>query len=93
MYLARNLGGWSYPKISRFYNGRHHTTVIAAIRRIERLRSEDESISALLEVLTAMLTPETDFRTAEASRSKWQRMIVDSAAERVYARLRDQTAS
>lgn len=27
MYLARNVGGWSYPKISRIYNGRHHTTI------------------------------------------------------------------
>jgi hypothetical protein len=51
MYLARHVGGWNYPKISRFYNGRHYTTVIAAIDKIERLRKEDESVDALLEML------------------------------------------
>jgi chromosomal replication initiation ATPase DnaA len=25
MYLARRVGGWSYPKISRFYNRQHYT--------------------------------------------------------------------
>jgi hypothetical protein len=24
MYLAKHVGGWSLPKIGRFYNGRHH---------------------------------------------------------------------
>ena len=35
MYLAKNVGGWSLPKIGRFYNGRHHTTVLHAVAKIE----------------------------------------------------------
>jgi chromosomal replication initiator protein len=40
MYLAKNVGGWSTTRIGRFYNGRHHTTVLHAIAKIERLRRE-----------------------------------------------------
>ena len=44
MYLAKNVGGWSTTRIGRFYNGRHHTTVLHAIGKIERLRRDDESV-------------------------------------------------
>src|SRR6202021_3395993 len=57
MYLAKNVGGWSTIRIARFYNGRHHTTVLYAIGKIERLRRTDESVDALIEVLTAALHP------------------------------------
>jgi chromosomal replication initiator protein len=50
-YLAKNVGGWSTPQIGRFYNGRHHTTVLHAIEKIERLRKQDASVDAMLEVL------------------------------------------
>lgn len=49
MYLAKHVGGWSTPQIGRFYNGRHHTTVLYAIQKIERLRERDGSVNALLE--------------------------------------------
>jgi chromosomal replication initiator protein len=52
MYLARHVGGWSYPKISRFYNGRNYTSVMAAVRKVERLRVADESVDALIDILT-----------------------------------------
>jgi hypothetical protein len=55
MYLAKHVGGWSMVKIGRFYNGRHHTTVLHAIQKVQRLRCEDESVDALIEVLTAAL--------------------------------------
>jgi len=42
MYLAKHVGRWSTPQIGRFYNGRHHTTVLHAIQKIERLRERDE---------------------------------------------------
>ena len=51
MYLGRQVGGWSTTRIGRLYNGRHHTTVLHAIARIERLREYDESLDALLDVL------------------------------------------
>jgi len=57
MYLAKYVRGWSTIRIARFYNGRHHTTVLYAIGKIERLRRTDESVDALIESLTAALNP------------------------------------
>jgi len=57
MYLAKNVAGWSTTRSGRFYNGRHHTTVLHAIAKIERLRQTDETRDALIEVLTAALSP------------------------------------
>src|SRR5215813_13890854 len=55
MYLARHVGRWSLSQIGRFYNGRHHTTVLHAIAKIERFKRSDESVDALIEVLTGEL--------------------------------------
>jgi hypothetical protein len=52
MYLAKHVGRWSLSQIGRFYNGRHHTTVLHAITKIENFRKIDESVEALIEVLT-----------------------------------------
>src|SRR6266404_1601622 len=60
MYLAKHVGGWSTTRIGRFYNGRHHTTVLHAIEKIERVRQTDESLDALIEVITAELSPDTE---------------------------------
>jgi hypothetical protein len=62
MYLAKRVGRWSLSQIGRFYNGRHHTTVLHAIEKIETLRRTDESIDALIDVLTTALSP--DLQTA-----------------------------
>jgi chromosomal replication initiation ATPase DnaA len=42
-------------EIGRFYNGRHHTTVLHAIAKIEKLRKTDQAFDAFLDVLTAAL--------------------------------------
>jgi len=52
MYLAKHVGGWSTTAIGKFYNGRHHTTVLWALRRIGSLRAEHPSIEAILVSLT-----------------------------------------
>jgi hypothetical protein len=52
MYLAKHVGGWSTTRIGKFYNGRHHTTVLWALKRIERLRAIDSRIDGLLSSLT-----------------------------------------
>jgi hypothetical protein len=57
MYLAKHVGRWSTPQIGRFYNGRHHTTVLYAIEKVERLRKREPSVDALLEVLSGDLRP------------------------------------
>jgi hypothetical protein len=51
MYLAKRVGGWSLTKIGKFYNGRHHSTVCHAIRRIEALREVNPDVDGLLTVL------------------------------------------
>ena len=39
MYSAKHVGGWSTTAIGKFYNGRHHTTVLWALQRIDCLRA------------------------------------------------------
>jgi chromosomal replication initiator protein len=44
MYLAKQLTPRSLPEIGRRFGGRDHTTVIHAVRQIERLRGIDNDI-------------------------------------------------
>ncbi len=46
MYLAKQLTPRSLPEIGRKFGGRDHTTVIHAVRQIERLRGCDTDIDA-----------------------------------------------
>jgi hypothetical protein len=87
MYLAKNVGGWSTSGIGRFYNGRHHTTVLYAIGKIERLRKTDESIDALIEVLTAVLSPKMEFRLAGRFEPGWSNALIEAVAARVLDRI------
>ena len=81
MYLAKNVGGWSTTKIGRFYNGRHHTTVLHAIEKIERLRQTDESVDALIEVLTAELSPRQEGRFTERFEPGWTAALIEAVAD------------
>src|ERR1700742_1651348 len=85
MYLAKNVVGWSTTKIGRFYNGRHHTTVLHAIGKIERLRQTDESLDALIEVITAELSPATQGCFTERL-PDWTAKLIDIVADRVLKR-------
>ena len=87
MYLAKNVGGWSTTRIGRFYNGRHHTTVLHAIEKIDRLRQTDESLDALIEVITAELTPETEGCFTERFQPGWTEALIDAVAERVLTKI------
>jgi hypothetical protein len=75
MYLAKNVGGWSTTRIGRFYNGRHHTTVLHSVAKIERLRKDDESVDALIEVLTAMVSPRMEGQFSQRFEPGWERGI------------------
>ena len=55
MWLAKNLTTRSYPDIGRRFGGRDHTTVLHAVRQIEKLRVEDPAIAADVEALTRKL--------------------------------------
>jgi hypothetical protein len=86
MYLAKHVGGWSTPQIGRFYNGRHHTTVLYAIEKVERLRKQEPSVDALLEVLSG------DLRAAGACESPlrpatWSNNFMDALVDRILQRL------
>ena len=52
MYLIRELIGSSYPEIGRAFRGKHHTTVIHAVNKIERLCQNDDDINNLVHKLT-----------------------------------------
>jgi len=83
MYLAKNVGGWSTTRIGRFYNGRHHTTVLHAIEKIGRLRRTDESLDSLIEVLTDELSPHIESRRLECSGSHWTNTLIEVVTSRV----------
>jgi hypothetical protein len=94
MYLARHVGHWSLSQIGKFYNGRHHTTLLQAIEKIERLRRYDEPMDALLELLTAELAAgpnEAPTRITPLTRSDLIETIVTRVMERL-AEMRTEVA-
>src|ERR1700743_1462641 len=87
MYLAKNVAGWSTTRIGRFYNGRHHTTVLHAIAKIERLRQTDENLDALLEVLTAALSPSLEGQFTQRFERGWSTALIAAVAARVLEQI------
>ncbi|MDP9086069.1 MAG: chromosomal replication initiator protein DnaA [Pseudomonadota bacterium] len=55
MYLSKQLTPKSLPDIGRRFGGRDHTTVIHAVRQIEKLRASDPEIDAAVRLLTRQL--------------------------------------
>lgn len=55
MYLAKQLTPRSLPEIGRRFGGRDHTTVIHAVRQIEKLRGEDSEIDQDVRLLLRAL--------------------------------------
>ncbi len=55
MYLAKQLTPRSLPEIGRRFGGRDHTTVIHAVKQIERLRAADSEIDADVRALLRVL--------------------------------------
>lgn len=51
MYLVKELTTASLPEIGRAFGGKHHTTVIHSISKIERLRQSDPDLNRLLHSL------------------------------------------
>jgi hypothetical protein len=88
MHLAKNLAGLSTTRIGQFYNGRHHTTVLHAIEKIEHLRQRDESLDALIEVITAELSLGPEGCFTERFQPRWASALIDAVAERVLKEIR-----
>jgi chromosomal replication initiator protein len=55
MYLTRELTDLSLPAIAQVFNRRDHTTVLHAIRRVERGVLEDAGLARTIEELTSEL--------------------------------------
>lgn len=51
MYLAKELTQASLPEIGRAFGGKHHTTVLHSVQKIENLRHEDRDLNKLLHSL------------------------------------------
>ncbi len=48
MYLCKNLTHASLPEIGRSFGGKHHSTVIHSIRKVEAMRKKDTNFNTLL---------------------------------------------
>jgi chromosomal replication initiator protein len=55
MYLARKLTNMSFPEIGSRFGGKDHSTVISAVRKIERLVSEDPTVKSVVGTLESHL--------------------------------------
>src|ERR1041384_1689759 len=55
MYLCKNLTKHSYPEIGRAFGGKHHTTVIHSVEKIESLVGSDETLQRLISELSESL--------------------------------------
>jgi len=55
MYLAKQLTPRSLPEIGRRFGGRDHTTVIHAVKQIEKLRQTDAELDADVRLLIRQL--------------------------------------
>jgi len=55
MYLCKHLTKHSYPEIGRAFGGKHHTTVIHSVEKIESLVVTDETLQRLISELTESL--------------------------------------
>jgi chromosomal replication initiator protein len=55
MYLARKLTAMSYPEIGSRFGGKDHSTVISAVRKIERLAATDPAHRSVINTLEGHL--------------------------------------
>jgi chromosomal replication initiator protein len=55
MYLTRQLTSMSFPEIGSRFGGKDHSTIISAVRKIEKKIAEDPSLKSVISTLTARL--------------------------------------
>ncbi|MDA8015879.1 MAG: chromosomal replication initiator protein DnaA [Thermoanaerobaculia bacterium] len=51
MYLCKQLTQMSYPDIGKQFNGKHHSTVIYSVEKIEELRGKETEIDGTIQSL------------------------------------------
>jgi len=52
MYLIKELTGASLPEIGRMFGGKHHTTVLHSVQKIEKQRQTDADLNRLIHSIT-----------------------------------------
>ena len=52
MYLVKDLTTASLPEIGRAFGGKHHTTVLHSVHKIEKLRHKDPDLNSLIHSLS-----------------------------------------
>ena len=55
MYLAKHLTEASLPEIGRQFGGKHHTTVLHSVEKIDEVRKTDKDLNRLINKLTEQL--------------------------------------
>ena len=55
MYLAKQLTEASLPEIGRQFGGKHHTTVLHSVEKIDIVRKNDKDLNRLINKLTEQL--------------------------------------
>jgi chromosomal replication initiator protein len=55
MYMAKHLTEASLPEIGRQFGGKHHTTVLHSVEKIDEARKNDKDLNRLLNKLTEQL--------------------------------------
>lgn len=66
MMLTRELTGLSLPRIGKLYGGKHHTTVISAIKRVPQIIAKSAKVAADMIAIRALLSA---FEAEEVARS------------------------
>jgi len=56
MYLAKHLTEASLPEIGRQFGGKHHTTVLHSVEKIDGARKNDKDLNRLVNKLTEQLS-------------------------------------
>ncbi|HZR58037.1 MAG TPA: chromosomal replication initiator protein DnaA [Terriglobales bacterium] len=56
MYLAKHLTEASLPEIGRQFGGKHHTTVLHSVEKIDGVRKTDKDLNRLINKMTEQLS-------------------------------------
>jgi chromosomal replication initiator protein len=56
MYLCKHLTTMSYPDIGKQFNGKHHSTVMYSVEKIEELRAKETEIDQTIKGLSDHFT-------------------------------------
>jgi chromosomal replication initiator protein len=55
MFLARKLTNMSYPEIGSRFGGKDHSTVISAVRKIEKLCTDEPTVRSIVQTIESHL--------------------------------------